>query len=103
MSMYFERSVKDDYPGAGVMIPGDLTAEDCPGVGHFQQLVWLIGGGSPPKHPTTIVGGLAYTEATMEQLEAVCVLPPKMMVMVVPGEGVAEVRPKKRRRRKGKS
>lgn len=29
MSMYFERSNIKEYPGAGVIIPGDLEAGDC--------------------------------------------------------------------------
>ncbi len=74
MSKYYERSVVEEYPGADVIIPGDLDAGDCPNWPSIQALVKEIGCGVEPLHPTTIIGGLAYTEATVAELDSVCTL-----------------------------
>ncbi|MBA7579705.1 hypothetical protein ES708_21581 [subsurface metagenome] len=76
MSMYFERSNIKEYPGAGVIIPGDLEAGDCNQWPSLQLLVQELNRGIGGIAPTTIIGGLAYTEATMDDLQLVCTLPP---------------------------
>ncbi len=76
MSMYFERGVVDKYPGAGVIIPGDLGADDCSYWPSMQLLVLELSSGPAGIVPTTIVGGLAYTEATMDDLQLKCTIPP---------------------------
>ncbi len=78
MSKYFERGVIDKYPGAGVIIPGDLSADDCQQWPSMQLLVLELSSGLMGNVPTTIVGGLAYTEASWEDLETYCALPPEI-------------------------
>ncbi len=72
MSMYYERSVVDEFPGAGVIIPGDLGAGDCANFDSLQKLVKELTSGAGGVTPTTIVGGLAYTEGSMVYLAAAC-------------------------------
>lgn len=100
MSMYFERTVVDEYPGAGVIIPGDLSGEDCAEHPSMQALVLEISSGAGPGYATTIVGGLAYTEATTGNLETLCASPPEG----IPGEMAGDVGgdPGKRIRRRRK-
>lgn len=74
MSAYYERSVIEEYPGAGVIIPGDLESADCPNFDSLQKLAKEIGCGVAPSYPTTIIGGVAYTEAGMVELVEVCTL-----------------------------
>ncbi len=74
MSMYYERSVKDEYPGAVVIIPGDLSAEDCARLTSMQALVLELTSGAEGVTPTTIVGGLAFTEGTVDALDAECLI-----------------------------
>ncbi len=76
MSAFFERSVIDEYPAGIVIIPGDLSADDCMQYTTFQALVLAVHSGpdSGVKHPTTIVGGLAYTEATVAELQQICAI-----------------------------
>ncbi len=74
MSGYFERGVIDKYPGAGVIIPGDLSGDDCAAEPSMQELVLVLSSGEAGVWPTTIVGGLAYTEASMETLDTECTI-----------------------------
>ncbi len=74
MSAYYERGVIDKYPGAGVIIPGDLGPDDCAAEPTLQELVLLLTSGETGVTPTTIIGGLAYTEATIEALDTACVV-----------------------------
>ncbi len=75
MSLYYERSVIDEYPGAGVIIPGDLDEEDCTHHPSLHALVKKIASGAGGTEATTIIGGLAFTEAPTATLAAVCLLP----------------------------
>ncbi len=72
--MYYERSVVEEYPGAVSIIPGDLDETDCPNHGSLQWLVTEIATGGTGEFATTIIGGLAYTEATVAQLETECTI-----------------------------
>lgn len=74
MSAYYERGVIDEFPGAGVIIPGDLGADDCAKLPSMQLLVLELTSGALGVTPTTIIGGLAYTEATMGELDAECLI-----------------------------
>ncbi|MBA7579706.1 hypothetical protein ES708_21582 [subsurface metagenome] len=74
MSAYYERGVIDKYPGAGVIIPGDLGAEDCAKWTSLQALVLALTSGETGVTPTTIIGGLAYTEAAIGELDTECLI-----------------------------
>ncbi len=103
MSAIYARSVIDEYPGAGVIIPGDLSVGDCEEHPSLQGLVLEIGGGAAPLYATTIVGGLAYTEAAVGDLTTICTPPPPAMAGELVGDVVVGVPRKKQRRRKRKS
>lgn len=75
MSKFFERTVIDEYPGAGVIIPGDLDEDDCTQHPSLHELVKKLASGAGGMEATTIIGGLAFTEAPVGTLEAVCMLP----------------------------
>ncbi len=75
MSAIYERSVVEEYPGAPVIIPGDITVDDCAEKASLQILVKHISSGVTAVHPTSIVGGLAYTEGTLAQITTICTTP----------------------------
>lgn len=75
MSAIYERSVIEEFPGAPTIIPGDLGVADCAEKASLQILVKFISTGAGPGHPTTIVGGLAYSEASLAELTTICATP----------------------------
>lgn len=73
MSAYYERGERSVFPGAGVIIPSDLDINDCTQYASMQALVKAISCGGGGKY-TTILNGIAYTEATTNELDGFCVI-----------------------------
>lgn len=61
------------FPGAGVIIPADLDSQDCAEYTSMQLLVKAISCGGGGEY-TTILNGIAYTEATVNDLDSVCLI-----------------------------
>lgn len=68
-----ERVTRGIFPGAGVVINGDVDSGDCEQYPSFQQVVLALQ--CTEDKPTTIRGGIAYTEATTTQIANYCVIP----------------------------
>lgn len=68
-----ERVTRDIFPGAGVVIDGDVDSGDCEAHPSFQTIAKALQ--CTEEKPSTIRGGKIYTEATTTQITNYCVIP----------------------------